>query len=117
MIIVYFKYEQFMLSLYCVHYIKDKFSLHRKIWNHYQNMKSFFLPDKSSEAETIVRKFFKQQDIWQRLMIQKHQDDPYWRHVSYIVAHLDGLYEGYSEVAKNHTDWVRFHWFFFAIES
>jgi Phospholipase B len=47
-----------------------------------------------------------QQDAWLRLQIVSHNssEDVYWRHASYIIAQLDGLYAGYKSVAE--PQWV-----------
>ena len=53
---------------------------------------------------TTVRelmKFYAEQDEWTRAKIENHppEEDAFWRHVEYIMAQFDGLYDGYKEVA------------------
>ena len=48
--------------------------------------------------------FLAEQDNWTRSMIETHPSDAYWRHVSYIMAQLDGLYAGYRAAAL--PEWV-----------
>ena len=51
--------------------------------------------------------FYAEQDKWTRSMIKNHpsDEDAYWRHVAYIMAQFDGLYDGYRAVAE--PEWVR----------
>jgi len=46
-------------------------------------------------------KFYAEQDEWTRAKIENHppEEDAFWRHVEYIMAQFDGLYDGYKEVA------------------
>ena len=72
---------------------------------HFQNMKDIFLGNAKQAAIDKLKDFLNKQDMWTRQMISKHGDvDPYWRHVSYIIAQFDGLYDGYKSVAAK--DWV-----------
>lgn len=73
----------------------------RQIWDHYVNMRSFFLPN-NTDLEGKIRKYFMKQDKWMTSMIKQFgTSDPFWRHVSYINAQLDGLYDGYKTVASS----------------
>lgn len=77
----------------------------RQIWQNYQNLYPYFFAGKSNATVAKTKKFFKDQDVWTRNMIEKFgKTDPLWRHVSYVLAQFDGLYAGYISVAKN--DWV-----------
>ena len=56
--------------------------------------------------EKIVRNYFIEQENWTNKMIEQFgTSDPFWRHVSYVNAQLDGLHEGYKTVAPK--QWVR----------
>lgn len=82
------------------------FTFHcRQIWQHYLNVKPFFIKPDEQELEKRYRQFFAKQNEWTRQMIQKYgSSDAYWRHVSYIVSQFDGLYAGYKATAE--TAWV-----------
>ncbi|XP_014689697.2 phospholipase B-like 1 [Equus asinus] len=41
-----------------------------------------------------VRDFMAKQDQWTRSKIKDYKDDPFWRHMGYVMAQLDGLYVG-----------------------
>ncbi|XP_008835888.1 phospholipase B-like 1 [Nannospalax galili] len=41
-----------------------------------------------------VRNFMEKQNLWTRENIKKYKDDPFWRHTSYVLSQLDGLYVG-----------------------
>lgn len=78
---------------------------YRQIWQHYQNVKPFFIPKGEEEIETRFREFFTSQDQWIRVMIAKYgTSDIYWRHVSYVLSQFDGLYAGYKATAE--SGWV-----------
>ncbi|GFO31413.1 phospholipase b-like [Plakobranchus ocellatus] len=51
-----------------------------------------------------LRTWFVEQQNWTNMMIKKHSEDPFWRHVSYVNAQLDGLFAGYKSVQKNSTN-------------
>jgi len=77
----------------------------RQIWQHYLNVKPFFIKPGEQELEKRYRQFFAKQDEWTRQMIQKYgTDDSYWRHVSYIVSQFDGLHAGYKATAETAWD-------------
>ena len=48
--------------------------------------------------------WLRKQQKWMQNMIQTHPNDPYWRHVSYVVEQFVGLYEGFAAAAS--PDWV-----------
>ncbi len=79
----------------------------RQMWQNYQNMYAYFLKDRNETVINKVKKFFNDQDSWTRRMVKlRAQSDPYWKHMSYVLAQFDGLYAGYLSVAK--SDWVSF---------
>ncbi|KAM5262755.1 phospholipase B-like 1 [Ctenodactylus gundi] len=41
-----------------------------------------------------VQAFMEKQDQWTRKNIKDNKDDPFWKHIGYIIAQLDGLHEG-----------------------
>ncbi|XP_019600290.2 phospholipase B-like 1 [Rhinolophus sinicus] len=41
-----------------------------------------------------VQEFIKKQEEWTRNNIKSYDDDPFWRHTGYVMAQMDGLYEG-----------------------
>lgn len=70
-------------------------------------MYAYFLKDRNETVINKVKKFFNDQDSWTRRMVKlRAQSDPYWKHMSYVLAQFDGLYAGYLSVAK--SDWVSF---------
>ena len=89
------------LIICCILYITS-----RQMWMHYLNVKSFFIPENDEhQLEQKLEAFFTSQEQWMVDEIAKYGTTvPLWRHVSYIKAHLDGLYEGYKGRAQE--SWV-----------
>ena len=74
------------------------------------NLKPVAVPQSRPKLEEKLRRYFQKNDEWVRGMISKHSSgDPYWRHVAYIMAQFDGLYDGYKSVADMNKSWVRSH--------
>ncbi len=94
-------------------YLEGAFTA-RQIWENYLNLKPWFLPNSDynnsiNSIEDQVREFFKQQEKWSRNMVIKYGGkDPYWRHVGYIMAHLDGLFAGYKNAADKSWEQDKF---------
>jgi len=76
----------------------------REIWQTYVNLRSFLLEMGVNMTQSAA--FLAAQNKWTRDMIEDHPrgEDDYWRHVSYIVAQFDGLYDGYRAAAS--SDWA-----------
>ena len=76
------------------------------MWLNYENLRSVFMANRPKKVEKDVQNFLVAQEQWARNNVAKHgATDPLWRHTGYILSHLDGLYAGYSKVAKD--GWVR----------
>ena len=79
----------------------------RQMWLHYQNLKAFFFAGQKPEVMDEVKDFLNKQDAWMRQMISKYgKSDPFWRHVSYVLAQFDGMCDAYKTVAEKQPDWV-----------
>jgi len=76
----------------------------RQIWENFLNVRYNLM--RRVTNLTVHIDFLAQQDKWTRAMIKTHpsDEDAYWRHVSYIMAQLDGLHAGYSAAAL--PEWV-----------
>jgi len=77
----------------------------RHIWQNYINL-HFNLMEQVKGDMSRYLDFLAAQDRWTRSMIESHpsDEDAYWRHVSYVMAQLDGLHAGYSAAAL--PEWV-----------
>jgi len=77
----------------------------RQIYQNYINLKTAF--NINETGKKLLEDFLTKQDYWLRSMVVSHPaaEDPYWRHVSYVIAQFDGLYAGYKSAAE--ADWVR----------
>ena len=76
----------------------------RRIYQNYLNLGDYFNTrlKNSTQATAALKKFFLEQDAYMREMIEKYiPSNPYWRHVSYILAQYDGLVRGYGAVAPS----------------
>ncbi|XP_054974200.1 phospholipase B-like 1 isoform X1 [Sorex araneus] len=67
------------------------------MYDHFVNLypqliKKPFIVDK-------VKDFMMKQDEWTRNNIKENKDDPFWRHMGYVMAQLDGLYVGATKRA------------------
>lgn len=77
-----------------------EFCLHRRIYEHYQNIKGFFLGKASAKVVENLHKFLSDQDVWMRQMVENNgKTDPVWRHVGLVIDQYDGLVDGYKSVA------------------
>ncbi len=85
---------------YAAGYLEGAFTA-EYIWEQYQNVLPWFFNKRSDAVLNRTRQFFIDQDAWTRQMIKKHSpSDPLWRHIEYIIAQTDGLYDGYKSKAK-----------------
>jgi len=76
--------------------------VHRQIWYHFSNIAWRMWYAGWEKYKT----FFAEQEQWTRSMIKKHSssENEFWRHVEYIMAQFDGLYDGYIAAAE--PEWV-----------
>lgn len=74
---------------------------YKRIYQHYQNAKDFFLSSKSAEYIGKLQAFLSAQDVWLRQMVDNNVADPIWRHVGLVIAQYDGLVDGYKSVAPD----------------
>jgi len=76
----------------------------RQTWQNFVNIRSYYIDENASLS--AMAEFLVKQDVWARAMIENHprDEDAYWRHVAYIMAQFDGLYDGYRAAAS--PDWV-----------
>ncbi|XP_048758245.2 phospholipase B-like 1 [Ostrea edulis] len=89
--------------LYGAGYLEGIFTAER-IWQHYQNIKDFFLSSRNEKVVKNLGEWFDQQNTWMRSMIKKSKSDPLWRHIGLIMAQFDGLVAGYKAAAKPEQD-------------
>jgi len=77
----------------------------RQIWQHSVNLLSMMAANKNNFA--VLKDFLAQQNKWTRHMIENHpsDEDEFWRHVAYVMAQFDGIYDGYRATAL--PEWVR----------
>ncbi|CAO2607007.1 Phospholipase B-like 1, partial [Lemmus lemmus] len=62
------------------------------MYDHFTNLYPQLIKDPSVMDK--VQRFMEKQDIWTRRKIKQLKDDPFWRHIGYVMAQLDGLYVG-----------------------
>ena len=75
-----------------------KILLFSQIDMQYTNLREAFLGGKPKIVEEKLRAWLMKQDGWMRSMIKSQgSSDPYWRHVSYVLSHYDGLWGGYQK--------------------
>lgn len=97
--------EPFWLSPHSFDFLVSSFP--SQMWLNYHNMWSLFLGAKSKDVVKKVEDFLEAQEQWAKKNVEMHgNDDPFWRHVGYIMRQLDGLYDGYLSVADK--SWVRY---------
>jgi len=77
----------------------------RQIWQSFINFRSMLTSD--NQNLTVLADFLAQQNKWTRHMIENHPSDEeeFWRHVAYVMAQFDGIYDGYRATAL--PKWVR----------
>ena len=77
----------------------------RQIWQSFINFRSMLTSD--NQNLTVLADFLAQQNKWTRHMIENHPSDEeeFWRHVAYVMAQFDGIYDGYRATAL--PEWVR----------
>nr|XP_023685648.1 phospholipase B-like 1 [Paramormyrops kingsleyae] len=71
----------------------------QQMFSHYSNM----YPELITDQKTLiaVKNFMSKQDSWVRNQVkQQKSGDPFWRHMGFVVAQLDGLYAGAAYWAK-----------------
>lgn len=73
----------------------------RQMENQFTNLFSVLFSKSSLKLVDKVKLWFTVQRRWSDEMILKHTSDPIWRHASYILAQLDGLYAGYKSAATS----------------
>lgn len=54
----------------------------------------------NNTTKTRIIDFLAEQNIWMRNQIENN-NDPLWRHVSYIVSQYDGLLQGYNSASND----------------
>ncbi|XP_006888538.1 PREDICTED: phospholipase B-like 1 [Elephantulus edwardii] len=62
------------------------------MYDHFTNLYPQLI--KKSVILDKVRYFMEKQDKWARENVKRYKTDPFWRHVGYILAQIDGLYVG-----------------------
>lgn len=62
-------------------------------------MKAQFLS--SFSQYRLVSVYFSQQDTWTRQQVKLNKADPFWQHVGFLVAQVDGLQAGVAHWAKS----------------
>ncbi|XP_052031108.1 phospholipase B-like 1 isoform X2 [Apodemus sylvaticus] len=60
--------------------------------DHYANLYPQLI--KNPSIIDKVQDFMEKQELWTRRNIKEKKSDPFWRHTSYVVTQLDGLYLG-----------------------
>jgi len=85
--------------LYAAGFLEGTFTAN-DIHDHYMNMRGIFLTGRKPGIEAKVRGFLATQLEWARTMSNSHSTDPFWRQVAMVIAHLDGLHDGYKKAAK-----------------
>ncbi|XP_041362264.1 phospholipase B-like 1 isoform X2 [Gigantopelta aegis] len=81
-----------------------------RIYQNYLNLKPIFWDRVPKVTEKKIIQFLKDHISWTKQMIEKSAGhDPFWRQVSYVMAQLDGLVEGYNvKAAYDHKiDYIR----------
>ncbi|CAG5124849.1 unnamed protein product [Candidula unifasciata] len=73
----------------------------RQMEYQFTNLANVLFPPKPSDILEKVKLWFTVQRRWADEMIQAHASDPIWRHASYILAQLDGLYAGYKSATSS----------------
>ncbi|BFZ21350.1 hypothetical protein BsWGS_24390 [Bradybaena similaris] len=73
----------------------------RQMEDQFQNLFQVVFPKPADKLLEKLKQWFTIERTWADLMIQTYSSDPIWRHASYILAQLDGLYAGYKSVTTN----------------
>ena len=75
------------------------------MWLNFINSRSYLISEEDVDP-TKSAAWLEEQNTWMRSTIDSHQngEDPFWRHLTYIIAQFDGLYDGYVSAAR--PDWV-----------
>ncbi|KAL2100693.1 hypothetical protein ACEWY4_002454 [Coilia grayii] len=69
-----------------------------QIYDNYNNMYPQLIKD--LKTLTLVKDFMNKQDTWTRQQVKLNKDNPFWRHVGFLVAQTDGLQAGVAHWAK-----------------
>uniref|UniRef100_A0A8C9T9I2 Phospholipase B-like n=1 Tax=Scleropages formosus TaxID=113540 RepID=A0A8C9T9I2_SCLFO len=72
----------------------------QQMFSHYDNMYPQLI--NSPEVLATVKDFMSKQDSWTRKQVKTNSTDPFWKHVGFVVAQMDGLQAGAAQWAKNH---------------
>jgi hypothetical protein len=70
----------------------------KRIAQHKINCWSIFF---QKTAYDPMAQFFKDQYTWLKSEVNKNSQDPYWKHVSFVLAQLEGLSAGYNSVSSS----------------
>ncbi|XP_072043162.1 phospholipase B-like 1, partial [Amphiura filiformis] len=81
--------------LYAAGYLEGALTA-KRIYQMVVNMNGTFYDDQKPEVVQKMHDFFASQDKWMRKMIAKNPRDAYWQVVALVVAHIDGLLDGYN---------------------
>ncbi|KAM6216293.1 phospholipase B-like 1 [Rhynchocyon petersi] len=68
------------------------------MYDHFTNLYPQLI--KKTSIMDKVQDFMEKQDQWARKKVKDNKDDPFWRHMGYILAQMDGLYVGSTKRAK-----------------
>ncbi|XP_063078392.1 phospholipase B-like 1 [Engraulis encrasicolus] len=69
-----------------------------QIYDNYHNMYPQLIGD--SKTLKLVKDFMNKQDNWTRQQVKLNKESPFWRHVGFLVAQVDGLQAGVAHWAK-----------------
>ncbi|XP_072044453.1 phospholipase B-like 1 [Amphiura filiformis] len=81
--------------LYAAGYLEGALTA-KRIYQMVVNMNGTFYDDQKPEVVQKVCDFFASQDKWMRKMIAKNPRVAYWQVMALVVAHIDGLLDGYN---------------------
>ncbi|XP_064627563.1 phospholipase B-like 1 isoform X2 [Lineus longissimus] len=82
--------------MYAAGYIEGYITA-EKINQHWENFYAVFLKDQSVYMANKFKEFYKDQEQWVvDKVVAADGKTPFWRHVSYALAQIDGLYKGHK---------------------
>ncbi|KJE97432.1 hypothetical protein CAOG_09069 [Capsaspora owczarzaki ATCC 30864] len=87
-------------QLYAAGFLEGALTYNR-IYDHYQNMFTYFFPNASDPSVQLYRNWFNQQDAWTRRNVQLNPQVSFWVQTGSILAQFDGLVAGYNAVAAS----------------
>ncbi|XP_074649153.1 phospholipase B-like 1 [Tubulanus polymorphus] len=89
------------LLMYAAGYLEGVLT-NKRIYQHYQNVYNTMVGNISPELKKKTVDFYAEQEKWAWYMIDKMTpDDPFWRHVGYVMNQESGLYDGYTFASHN----------------